>query len=146
MSSIPQQGEMSNYSSFFTSVVKLDKEHRDKIFFLVCIPTRTFIGFMFYLLNNSLLLSYVSAIWGISWLLFMVRQRRWETIPGQTPPWWTGLWRITFRFAFSLSLLAFGIIGVLSSNERTTANIAIAICFWIDLFIGIFDKIMSANH
>lgn len=133
------------YSSFFTSVVKLDHVQRAGLFFLVCIPTRIMVGLLFYYEKGALSLSYLSALWGVIWLLFMIKQRRWED-RAENPWWWSGLWRISYRFAFSMSLLAFGFVGIVSGyRDRKIANEFLAFIIWWDVILGLLDKLMSAR-
>lgn len=135
----------TSYTSFFTSVISLDQVQRNRLFFLVCIPTRIMVGLLFYYENGALSLSYLSALWGVLWLLFMIKQRRWED-RAENPWWWRGLWRISYRFAFSMSLLAFGFVGIVSgSRDRKIANEFVALIIWTDVIIGLLDKLMSAR-
>ena len=123
---------------FFTSVVKLDQDQRKRVFYFICLPVRLAIATIFFYLANSLALSYIAAIWGVTWLLFMVRMRRWEEQP-DTPPWWNGVVRIIWRFLFSLALAGFGFIGIISEGERITSNKIIGIVFCIDVIQGLID-------
>lgn len=123
---------------FFTTVVKLDQEQRKRVFYFICIPVRLAIAAIFFYLPFSLALSYVAAIWGVTWLLFMVRMRRWEE-QSDTPPWWSGVFRIIWRFSFSLVLAGVGFIGIISENERITSNKIIGIVFCIDVIQGLID-------
>lgn len=130
------------YSSFFTSVVRLDKDQRTKLFFLVCIPIRFIVGLLFYMFHDNVAMSYISAIWGVLWLWFMIKHRRWEE-HDITPWWWNGVWRIFFRAAVSSVLLSFGFVGIVSDKDREFTNDIIAFTIWVDVLIGVIDKGLS---
>lgn len=133
--------KQKNNSGFFSTVFKLNYNQRKNVFYALCIPCRLFVGTLFLLFKDNLALSLVATIWGLLWLLFMVRFKRWED-NSDTPPWWKGLQRVSWRFFFSSMLVAFGFVGIVSSSvdERKRSNIIISIVLFADVFHGFFDR------
>jgi hypothetical protein len=130
---------------FFKEVFSLNLDQRKKLFYLVCVPVRIIIGYLFFKYRNSLALSYIAAIWGAAWTWFMVHMRRWEDRP-DVPPWYNGIGRVFWRFGISLMLLSFGFVGICSTEkERNDALLIVGIVIWADVAQGIADQIYFYN-
>lgn len=130
----------STYSSFFTSVLNIAPRERCLVFMFVCIPVRFMLGLMFLLFKTRVELSYIATVWGAGWLLFMVYKKNWIE-RDDTPPWWRGMYRIWFRFTFSILVFTFGLNGIASDNDRAMSNTVLAVTIWIDLLIGTIDYV-----
>lgn len=124
-----------NHAGFFTTVMKLDEVQRRRYFYFVCVPLRITIGILFIVFADTFGLSVIAALWGALWLMFMIRMKRWEE-HSDTPPWWEGLPRIIFRFAFSLMLLSFGLLGAISDKERVRSNEIVGSAVLVDVVHG----------
>lgn len=136
--------KMGEYSSFFTTTFKLSKEKRRTLFTWVCIPVRCMVGLLFLLLKHELVLSYIATIWGMLWLETIVYDKKWIE-RRDTPPWWRGLHRITYRFGFAILLLSFGLTGIVSDEDRHITNLGTAIAIWIDVLAGSLDYYTSTT-
>jgi hypothetical protein len=129
------------FSSLFTSIIPLSKKTRTIMFYTICTPIRALVGAAFYLRAQSLFLNYVSFLWGTIWLALTLYSRRWIDRV-ETPPWWTGIYRFTWRFGIILAFTTGGLIGVLDTNRRADSNIVIAYIIWTDLVVGIIDYVI----
>lgn len=135
---------MKKYNSFFTTIIPLTESTRHLVFFTGCSMTRTLVGFLFILRSDSVGLNYISILWGMTWLAFMISRQRWIE-KDDTPPWWNGVARISWRFSFDLILIMAGLIGVLDTDLREDANIITGTTVLIDLTIGVLDYIYTIN-
>lgn len=127
-----------NYSSFFITVLKLDKQQRKLLFYSICILVRFLLGLLFVLKNEEVALSYISAIWGFCWLSLIIKQRRWEDAP-DVPPWYKGIERFIIRSCFAFVLFLVGVIGIISEEDRPGSTRFIGILIWIELVHGFVD-------
>lgn len=68
----------------------------------------------------------------------MISRQRWID-HADTPPWWKGMIRVSWRFTFDIALIMAGLVGVLDTDLRKDANITVAAFVLADLLSGILD-------
>jgi len=109
---------------------------RKVLFYTICLVVRTLLGLLFWLEPNEVTLHYFLVLWGGTWLVLSLMNKRWDTNEF-TPPWWSGNIRILYRFLFSFVLVVLGIVGI--STKMMEISRATAVVVWVDVVISFIN-------